>query len=377
MSFVRKGFGFKIEMLNFKMEWTPSGSSVLEHIHSLLTTNLTERKNTLSKNMSDKENKTGKVTKLILLKNNPNWPFHSIASKQLTSCPVNCTLVTSRENLSVFDAVIFNAVGYPMNRPPKKVPGQVWIFFTIESPYYTSDYKFNSTEWRNKINWTMTYRSDSDIWYPYGRISQKEKSSKINFTEVTKTKTKLVAWFVSNCKTPGSREIYVHELNMTLPVDVYGACESKRCPRNDTRRCMEMLSRDYKFYLSFENSLCYDYMTEKVFRYMFSGLVPVVRGGVNYTKFLPPHSFINTADFKSPKHLGEYLLYLHKNHTAYLEYFQWRNYYYLDSRTKPLCELCKRLSNPSEYANLYKNVFSWWHDGTCKPPKDLSSRHRR
>ena len=248
MSFVRKGFGFKIEMLNFKMEWTPSGSSVLEHIHSLLTTNLTERKNTLSKNMSDKENKTGKVTKLILLKNNPNWPFHSIASKQLTSCPVNCTLVTSRENLSVFDAVIFNAVGYPMNRPPKKVPGQVWIFFTIESPYYSSDYKFNSTEWRNKINWTMAYRSDSDIWYPYGRISQKEKSSKITFTEVTKTKTKLAAWFVSNCKTPSSREKYVQELNKTLPVDVYGACRNKRCPRNDTRRCLEMLSRDYKFY---------------------------------------------------------------------------------------------------------------------------------
>ena len=213
------------------MEWTPNGSSVLVQISSPLTNNLTERKNILSK-----------VTKLILIKNNPEWPFHSFASKQLPSCPVNCTLVTSGENLSVFDAVIFNAVGYPMNRPPKKVPGQVWIFFTLESPYFSSDYYFNSIEWRNKINWTMTYRSDSDIWYPYGRISQKEKSSNIHFTEITKTKTKLVAWFVSNCRTPSSREKYVHELKKTLPVDVYGACGNKRCPRNDVRRCMEMLS---------------------------------------------------------------------------------------------------------------------------------------
>ena len=372
MYFVAKSCGFRIEMLNFKMEWRPNGSSVPEQIHSLLTTNLTERKNILSTNMSNKENTIAKLTKLILLINNPNWPFHSFASKQLTSCPVNCTLVTSGANLRVFDAVIFNAVNIQMNRPPKKVPGQVWIFFTLESPYFSSDYNFNSTEWRNKLNWTMTYRSDSDIWYPYGRISKKEKSSNINFTEVTKTKTKLAAWLVSHCGTPSLRDMYVHELKKTLPVDVYGACGNKHCPRNDVRRCLEMLSRDYKFYLSFENSLCYDYMTEKVFRYMFSGLVPVVRGGVNYTKFLPPHSFINTADFKSPKHLGEYLLYLHKNHTAYLEYFQWRNYYYLDGRTKPLCELCKRLSNPSEYANLYKNVFSWWHHGTCKPPRDLS-----
>ena len=149
-------------MLNFKMEWTPNGSSVPEQIHSLLTTNLTERKNILSTNMSNKENTTAKVTKLILL-NIPDWPFHSRVSKQLTSCPAKCTLVTSGKNLSVFDAVIFNAVGYPMNRPPKKVPGQVWIFFTLESPYFSSDYNFNSTEWRNKINWTMTYRSDSDM----------------------------------------------------------------------------------------------------------------------------------------------------------------------------------------------------------------------
>ena len=286
------------------MEWTPNGSSVLVQIPSLLTTNLTERKNILWKNISDKENTTGKVTQFILLKHIPNWNFHSIVSKKLTLCPEKCTLITSRENLSVFDAVIFNAVGYPMNRPPKKVPGQVWIFFTLESPYFSFDYNFNSTEWRNKINRTMTYGSYSDIWYPYGRISKKEKSSKIHFTEVTKTKTKLVAWFVSHCGTPSLREKYVHELKRTLPVDVYGACESKRCPRNQGRRCLEMLSRDYKLYLSFESSLCYDY-------------------------------------------------------------------YYLDYQTTHSCELCKRLSNPSEYANLYKNVYTWWHHGMCKAPRDL------
>ena len=39
--------------------------------------------------------------------------------------------------------------------------------------------------------------------------------------------------------------MYVHELKKTLPVDVYGACGNKHCPRNDVRRCLEMLSRDY------------------------------------------------------------------------------------------------------------------------------------
>ena len=72
-------------MLNFELEWRPSGSSVPEQINSLITTNFTERKKFLSKNMSEKENKTGKITKLILLKNSPNWNFHSRASKQLVS----------------------------------------------------------------------------------------------------------------------------------------------------------------------------------------------------------------------------------------------------------------------------------------------------
>ena len=50
-----------------------------------------------------------------------------------------------------------------------------------------------------------------------------------------------------------------------VTVDVFGVCGSKRCPRAESDRCRKLLNSDYKFYLSFENSNCDNYITEKFF----------------------------------------------------------------------------------------------------------------
>ena len=47
---------------------------------------------------------------------------------------------------------------------------------------------------------------------------------------------------------------------------------------------MEMLDKGYKFYLSFENSLCSDYVTEKFWKILKFNIVPVVLGGADYSK---------------------------------------------------------------------------------------------
>lgn len=62
-------------------------------------------------------------------------------------------------------------------------------------------------------------------------------------------------------------------------VDIYGSCGSFKCSRNIPNKCFEILNRDYKFYLAFENSNCKDYITEKFFvNALNRNILPIVMG---------------------------------------------------------------------------------------------------
>ena len=57
---------------------------------------------------------------------------------------------------------------------------------------------------------------------------------------------------------------HVKSLQNYMPVDIYGDCGTHKCP--DDMSCFQYISDNYKFYISFENSLCTDYVTEKFFQ---------------------------------------------------------------------------------------------------------------
>ena len=67
------------------------------------------------------------------------------------------------------------------------------------------------------------------------------------------------------------------------------------------------MEENYKFYLSFENSVCEDYVTEKYYNIMRHNIIPVTYNGANMSLYGPPHSSINALEYETAEDLLDYL----------------------------------------------------------------------
>ena len=127
-------------------------------------------------------------------------------------------------------------------------------------------------------------------------------------------------------------------------------------------QCFQELGKMYRFYLSFENSICKDYMTEKVKNPLTNFMVPIVLGGANYEVLLPKHSFINVR-FYTPQTLAKYLIEVGSNYTIYNSFFEWRKDYVVYNRSTTFCNICEAL-NINKRPKTYKDVEAWWNKKT-------------
>uniref|UniRef100_A0A1B6C7E5 Fucosyltransferase n=4 Tax=Clastoptera arizonana TaxID=38151 RepID=A0A1B6C7E5_9HEMI len=79
----------------------------------------------------------------------------------------------------------------------------------------------------------------------------------------------------------------------------------------------------YKFVLAIENGECEDYITEKLWRPLISGSIPIYLGSPSIKDWLPNNnSAILIWDFPSPKHLAEYLIQLDNDEEKYNLYLE-------------------------------------------------------
>lgn len=160
-----------------------------------------------------------------------------------------------------------------------------------------------------------------------------------------------------------------------IQVDVYGecglSCQIKGENRYLSKACREKLGRQYKFFLSFENSFCDDYVTEKLFDTLLFDSIPVVLGLGNYEKWIPKSAYINALDFQSPRHLSEYLIYLSQNATAYNSYFKWKKFISLtNNEFKSFCDMCVKLHLEDHFGfreQMVKEI-DWDYKRRCKSP---------
>lgn len=77
-------------------------------------------------------------------------------------------------------------------------------------------------------------------------------------------------------------------MQIYVDIDVYGECGKLKCDL-DSFKCTDF-EKTYRFYLAFENSLCLDYVTEKVFKVMDQIVIPIVYNGADMKRILPPKS---------------------------------------------------------------------------------------
>ncbi len=193
-------------------------------------------------------------------------------------------------------------------------------------------------------------------------------------------KTGEVAWIVSHCVTHSEREAYVKQLSRYITVDIYGACNKEAklpCSRDWKTGCSDFLNKTYKFYISFENSICQGYITEKLYQILPLDVIPIVRGPANYKTLVPYKWYINIADFESPKHLADYLKLVGSDPKLYGSYLEGRDEYDVYIMESPRdhpawCSLCETLNNPTETNKVYNRIDQWWGQHNCHTPTDLT-----
>ena len=319
---------------------------------------------------------SGKKLILIYLSN------HTHLMRSFEECEVNaCQMITNPQMYNQCDAYLVNlntVQNVTRDLPPYKPRNMTWIAKFREAPSRPFELGDASVV-DGMFNAVMTYSKRSDIFYPYGRMEliNEENGRTVghdhNTVNYAKGRTKSVAWLLSHCYTKSKRELYGLQLQRYIDVSIYGGCGIKTCKRG-TPNCnpMEYIGKHHKFYLSFENSLCDEYVTEKLWNAMQQRLLPIVLGVTNYSKILPKHSFIDIRDYSSPQLLAKYLITLDKNDTLYNQYFWWTNTYFVNKLLQWQCDLCEYLYRKGNTKQTYK-MSKFWDPETCMSPKDFYS----
>ncbi|XP_075991422.1 alpha-(1,3)-fucosyltransferase C-like [Anticarsia gemmatalis] len=307
---------------------------------------------------------------------------------------INCHVTSNRRLLGhyrEFEVIAFNGPQLMEtynneDMPQARSPHQKYVYTNIEA---SINYPICSNTWDRYFNWTWTYKLNSDAVWGYMVVRNASNhiigpSSNIswineeymapvgdNIKAKLTNKSRAVAWFVSNCNTLSKREQYVTKLQhyisaYNVKVDVYGECGDFQCPRNEMEKCLEILQEHYYFYLAFENALSEDYVTEKLLHALNHYTVPVVYGGADYTKFLPPGSYLDALAL-GPQTLAEKIYEATERPELYYKYFRWRNYYSYHLKhetpdTDDYCKFCAMVNNDTlmNTSTTYNDFSAWW-----------------
>ncbi|CAD0199504.1 unnamed protein product [Chrysodeixis includens] len=270
------------------------------------------------------------------------WTMEFPGSSSTRTCSNNikCYVYSDREKNNYYNigAYLFyasniNFKNLPLPRKPKDV---IWGLYHEESPRNVEELLHEKA--LSLFNFTATFSRFSNIPFPLQHLHAFEDiTSTTYFVETSVKNTYLkdispIMYLQSDCETSTERDAYVQELMKLVDVDSYGTCLNNReLPSKfktdylnnlNEAEFLKFIAR-YKFVVAIENGACNDYITEKFWRAIKVGTIPIYFGSPTIRDWLPnPKSAILLEDFPTPKMLYKHIEQLLNNDTLYEEYLE-------------------------------------------------------
>ena len=248
-----------------------------------------------------------------------------------------CLFTQSRTELDNPNASVFLFYGTEINwtdLPLPRARHHLWAILHEESP--KNNWVLAQNDGISLFNFTSTFSRNSS--YPLTSqylhtVRVLSEPQRVATADKSKDGLGLVIYLQSDCNPPSDRDSYVEELMKYVKVDSYGRClhnkelpESLLDPLTFADEDVLDIVAQYKFAIAFENAVCHDYITEKYWRPLYSGTVPIVRGSPTVSEWAPDlnRSIIVAEDFAGPKELAEFVQYLDENNEEYDKYLEWK-----------------------------------------------------
>lgn len=233
----------------------------------------------------------------------------------------------------LFAGLNTNFKDLPLPRNSDKI---LWGLYHDESP--RSVMLFLHERILELFNYSSTFSRFSDLPFPAQFVESLNAITSKKYYIETKVKNSFlkeispILFIQSNCDTLTERDMYVSQLMMLQPIDSYGDCLNNRTLpvklkyhyKNHLKETnfLHFIAR-YKFVIAIENAVCDDYVTEKFWRAIHLGVVPIYFGSPSIRDWMPnAKSAILLQNYPTPKLLSQHIDGLMQNDELYEEYME-------------------------------------------------------
>ncbi|XP_053607415.1 alpha-(1,3)-fucosyltransferase B [Plodia interpunctella] len=297
-------------------------------------------------------------------------------------CEVFCDKSTRDSDAYLFYGSNINIEDLPLPRHANKI---LWGLYHEESPRNIEELLHE--EMLNLFNLSSTFSRHSDVPFPLQYLNSAKDVTSTEYFVETSIKNKYlndiapIMYLQSDCETSTERDKYVKELMKLIKVDSYGLClNNKELPSKFTEDYLNNLDNQeflrfvarYKFVIAIENGVCDDYITEKFWRAIRVGSVPIYFGSPSVKDWFPnTDSAVLINDYPTPEVLHNHIKLLLENDTLYEGYLEHKTKqiitnkklveelrlrsYQLDALAtvkKFECLVCKKLHQKSEKVSI-------------------------